>query len=132
MSIELDRILAALSPIAFEEKEIRFALESVKTRYRKGSDLRFGHPHCASTVEELTRSYNAGLLFMFSQYQLQSGFLFVKLGAGKSLFGWQKAVYASYLESELGSNEWSAGPVFKIWALAVTSLGNIYRGNGFE
>lgn len=132
LSVTLEKLLDTVSPIPFDESEVRLALESVKTRYKKGSDLRFGHPRVANTPAELERFYQGGLLFLFSQSQLESGFLFVKLSAGKSLFGRQKAVYASYLESELGSGEWVAGPVFKMWAIAVTSLGNLYRGNGFE
>ena len=117
--------------IPFTETELQMAVEACKTRLRKGSDLALGNPRHGSELSYYLSRAEQDALFFQSQHQLDCGFLFVKLAAGTSLFGKQKAVYASYLEEPLGADAWLSGPVFKSWSIASTSMGNVYRGNGF-
>lgn len=124
-------VIEASPAVPFSEKELRLAMDNVNLRRSKGSDLQFGHPVYIFDTGEVVKSAQEGRIFMRSDTQLLSGFLFLKLNAGQTLFGKQKAVYASYIEPVLGVGEWTAGPVFKSWLTAITSIGNIYRANGY-
>ncbi len=125
-------ILKSSPAIPFSENELRMAMDAIKLRVSKGSDLQFGHPAYVADPQAFVAAAKDGFVFMHSDDQLSAGFLFVKLSAGRSLFGKQKAVYASYTETILGDDNWAAGPVFRSWVQAITSIGNIYRAYGFS
>ncbi|WP_333815806.1 hypothetical protein [Tabrizicola sp.] len=118
--------------IPFTENEVRTAMEAVKVRRGKGADLSIGHPMFSEGGAGVIEAAQDGMLFFFSPHQLKTAFLFLKLDAGRGLFGGQKAVFASYVASDLDADEWDVGVVFKMWGIAVTSIGNVYRGNGFK
>lgn len=132
MHQEVAQIIKTARTIPFTEPELRKAMDSIKVRKSKGTDLTFGHPHCTATGPEIIKSAMNGAIFLYSPEQLSAGFLFVKLDAGRSLFGGQKAVYASYYQSELHEDQWFAGTTFKSWMIALTSIGNIYRSEGYK
>lgn len=131
MFISLEQIGAATSRIPFTDIEIQALIEGVKVRRGKGTDLCVGMPHLATNGEEIREMASDGVIMLHSPEQLETKFLFAKCNAGKSLFGRQKCVYASYI-CDLHSDEWTVGPVFKMWAMAVTSIGNIYRSQGYR
>lgn len=131
MLLTYQAIIEQSNAIPFSDKEMQAAIFAVKTRRSKKHDLAFGHPNIAMDGAAVKRVADVGVLLFYSQIQLLQGFMFVKLNAGRSLFGRQKAVYACYLEAELGSDEWTQALIFKSWNIAITSMGNVYRGNGF-
>jgi hypothetical protein len=101
-------------------------------RRSKGTDLVIGHPKFIESAEAFLGATQEGLMLLHSPHQLESAFLFVKLDAGRGLLGGQKAVFASYIASDLDADAWAPGAVFKMWAMAVTSIGNLYRHEGFQ
>lgn len=113
MQATFEDILRVSSAIEFTENEFRLAMTNIQTRRGKGTDLSMGHFKIASRPEAILEAARQGFILMHSEQQLDSGFLFVKLSAGISFFGRQKAVYACYVECPLGSDEWLSGPVFK-------------------
>ncbi|NKM65331.1 hypothetical protein GFL58_30920 [Rhizobium leguminosarum bv. viciae] len=117
--------------IPFTKTELEMAIGHVKDRRAKGHDLHTGHPTIASRGKDMVEAAEEGCFFYHSPEQLNAAWLFVKLNAGKGLLGGQKSVYASYFATDLLSDSWTAGPVFKMWAMAITSIGNIYRGYGY-
>jgi len=127
-----EEICRGKSLVPYTENETRQAMQAVKQRRSKGGDLLIGHPRFAPDGPAVLEWASQGVVFMNSQIMLKSGFLFLKLNGGKSLFGRQKAVFASFLASTIDEDQWDAGPVFKLWPLATTSIGNVYRGNGFR
>jgi hypothetical protein len=131
MTLALDDILLGSRLIPFSSTELRAAIEAVKVRRKKGSDLSVGHPVMNVNGSGVLEGANNGILFFHSPQQLQVAFLFVKLDAGRGLLGGQKAVFGSYISADLHEDDWGVGPVFKMWGIAVTSMGNVYRGNGF-
>lgn len=132
MTRSLMEVVSGSRRISFTENEVRIAMEAVKVRRGKGSDLSIGHPKYSEGGAGVIRAAQDGMMFFYSPHQLMTGFLFVKLDAGRGLFGGQKAVFASYVASDLETDEWDVGVVFKMWGIAVTSMGNVYRGNGYK
>lgn len=120
------------SPIPFNKNEMQLAIRWVKKNRDRRNDLIIGHPESGTTSEEILFTANLGYIFMTSRTQLNASFLYLKLNAGTSLFGRQKAVYASFHEGPVADGSWEQGPVFKLWPLAFTAIGNVYRGAGFR
>lgn len=131
MHIEAKQIEAITSRIPFTAREMKIAMEAVQTRRQKGTDLTLGDPADNRSEDAFAASLENGVMIMHSSAQLRKRFMFVKCNAGRSLFGRQKSVYASYL-AELDADDWMVGPVFKMWPIAVTSIGNIYRAEGYR
>ncbi len=131
MTRTLMDVVSGSRPIPFTESEIRTAMEAVKVRRGKGSDLSIGHKKFGEGGAGVMKAAQEGLLFFHSPMLLKSAFLFVKLDAGRGLLGGQKAVFGSYIATDLEADEWEVGTVFKMWGIAVTSIGNIYRAYGY-
>jgi len=122
----------SFSPIPFEKKEVQGAMTWVKKNLDRGNDLIIGHPVSGVVGDEVLSAANRGYFFMTSHIQLNASFLYLKLNAGTSLFGRQKAVYACFHEGPVGDGAWAPGPIYKSWLIAVTSIGNVYRGGGYR
>ena len=129
MFCTLDDILRTSLRLPFEEGELQFLVSFAKKCHGRGHDLRLGDRDNHTNVDSFVDATKDGLCFSYSQSMLQTKFLFVKCSAGRGLLGGQKAAYGSYLQS-FGEETWGIGPVFKSWSIAVTSIGNVYRGNG--
>jgi hypothetical protein len=127
----MNKIVQNARRVAYTPVEMNMAVETTKMRKSKGTDLRLGHPRHVTDAKDFAEAAAEGIIFMHSPEQLSTCFMFVKLDGGRSLFGRQKAVYASYM-GDLHDDAWATGPVFKSWGIATTSIGNIYRGNGFR
>jgi hypothetical protein len=120
------------SPIPFNENEMKLAIRWIKKNRDRQNDLIIGHPESGTASEDVLFAANLGYIHMTSGNQLNASFLYLKLNAGTSLFGRQKAVYASFHEGPVGDGSWEQGPMFKSWPLAFTAIGNVYRGAGFR
>ena len=129
---QLSQIISTTRRVPFTQKEIGSVIDTIKYRHSKGTDLSLGHPRFAGDPTIFRESASEGTLFLHSPEQLATGFLFIKLDAGRSLFGRQKAVFASFIGSELFEDQWFTGTTFKSWMIALTSIGNIYRDQGYR
>lgn len=125
-------IIEGARRVPFSEGEVRALIDAVKIRRTKGTDLSVGHPLFTREKDDVIEAANEGVIFLHSPEQLAAGFLFLKLDAGRGLFGGQKAVFASYVGTDLRQDEWEAGTTFKSWLIATTSIGNIYRSEGYR
>lgn len=130
MFCEFEDILKTSSRLPFDERELKMLVSFTKKCLSRGHDLRLGSGKTPASVNDFIEGTNDGLCFSFSPGKLQTRFLFVKCSAGRGFFGGQKATYGSYLQS-FGEDKWGIGPIFKSWSVAITSIGNVYRGNGF-
>ena len=126
----LDDILKTTVRLPFTDQELKIFIDATKRRHSNGHDLRFGDGVLLTDKNEFLAATKDGLCFSFSPKQLEVRFLFVKCDGGKGLWGGQKAVYNSYLQ-HFHEDTWAIGAVFKLWAIAATSIGNVYRGNNF-
>lgn len=70
-----------------------------------------------------------GVIVISSPSQIERDFVFVKLNAGKGLFGGQKTLYGSYLGS-VHEDKFLPSTTFKFLGVALTSINNIYRSIG--
>lgn len=120
------------SPISFSENDMQLAIRWIKKNRDRENDLMMGHPEIGFSSDEIQFAANLGHIYMTSSTQLNASFLYLKLNAGTSFFGRQKAVYASFHEGPVGSGSWEQGPIYKSWPIAFTSIGNVYRGTGFR
>ena len=99
---------------------------------RGGREEEFSTPRRAHDGEDAQRLLGVGRVFaLCSPSQLNMNFLFLKCDGGRSFFGRHKAVYPSFVGSHRDDG-WIVGPTFKSYGLAITSIGNAYRGNGFR
>jgi len=124
-------VLRTTARIPFTGNEIEQSLVVLQQGQAKGRDYYCGAagiPFSASDIEEARRD---GLVFISSPVQLEQDFLFVKCDGGRSIFGNQKAVFKSYVGSP-GHDEWMVGTTFTRWLMALTSIGNVYRGCGYS
>ncbi|BCG94181.1 hypothetical protein MesoLj131a_30450 [Mesorhizobium sp. 131-2-1] len=90
-----------------------------------------GAPGIVDNGKQFVELAGEGIVIFTSQHQLNASFLFTKNDAGRSLFGNQKAVYTAYVNG-FNDDEWGVGSVFKMWTMAMTSIGNVYRHHGFS
>ncbi len=72
--------------------------------------------------------FGNGLLILGSK-ALDRTFLFLKIDAGRGLFGGQKFRYQTYLGSP-SDDLWTPGPSFGLFITALTSINNVYRSEG--
>lgn len=131
MELTLERITSGSRLIPFTEHELRAAMENVKLRRSKGTDLSIGHPRFCPDAQSTVDAANEGIIFLHSPVLLETCFAFTKADAGRGFFGGQKAVFPTYVSDDLYLDSWTPGSTFKSWVIALTSIGNVYRGNGF-
>lgn len=129
--LTFEQIGHSTNRLAMTDMDVEAVLQSLKIGNQKGRDLQIGHPDLCNTTSDFLAAANEGFCFLSSPQQLQTSFLFVKIDAGRSIFGKQKASYMSYI-SGLTDNEWAVGSVFKYLTLGVTGIGNIYRQEGYR
>lgn len=128
----LEQIIGSARTLPFTQSEGYIALDTIKLRHAKGTDLSLGHPLYTHSLADYLEAANEGAILLHSPEQLSAGFLFIKSDAGRGLLGGQKAVYASYYGSELSEDAWFAGAIFKSFRIAATSIGNLYRAEGYR
>ncbi|TIX44111.1 MAG: hypothetical protein E5W97_02615 [Mesorhizobium sp.] len=129
--VSFDDIVRTSTRIAFTENDLTVAASVLKAGREKDRDLVMGATGIAANGQEFLDLANRGIVVFTSRHQLNASFLFTKNDAGRSLFGSQKAVYTAYVNS-FDDDEWAVGSVFKMWTMAMTSIGNVYRGNGYR
>ena len=81
-------------------------------------------------MENKTREFLEDGLLMLELPALNMGMLYVKIHAGKGLFGGEKNTYNVYFDDTNTGDIWSPGPVFKSYLLAITGINNIFRSEG--
>jgi len=121
--ITFEAIRATTNRVPFSESDRHFLMGYLRTCQSKGRDLHI-------TRFEGNESSD-GILMMSSPTMLQRDFLFVKCNAGRGLFGGQKVTCNSYVGSAQGGG-WMIGPTFRYVTVALTSVTNIYLGEGFR
>lgn len=129
--VKLGEIMRTTSRLPFSKGETELMAEVLKRGRAKGRDYYFGtvaEPFRAADIES---SLNDGLAVIASPSQLRQDFLFVKCDGGRSIFGSQKAVFKSFI-GEASLDEWTVGTTFSKWVLAITGIGNVYRGSGLR
>lgn len=121
-------ILKTTSRLSFSESEIRLLIDVTKKRHKQGHDLQLGDGLMMTGVADFMSAAGDGLCFLHSPNQLGIRFLFAKCNAGRGLLGGQKAVFNSYIQDS-DEEAWTIGATFKVWGIAATSIGNLYRAN---
>jgi len=124
-------IVRSTNRIPFNDNDFTVVTSVLKAGRAKGRDLVAGAPGITKSGGDFLDMASKGILVFTSLHQLQTSFLFTKNDAGRSLFGTQKAVYTSYVGG-LDDDEWATGSVFKLWTVAMTSIGNVYRHQGYR
>ena len=72
--------------MAYTPIEVSMALKAIKARRSRGTDLTVGHPRFVTNADEFTEAASEGVVFMHTSEQLSTGFMFIKLDAGRSFF----------------------------------------------
>lgn len=128
--LSLDQIDQSTNRLPFTDDEMRFLVSFIKSSWKKGRDVRLDPTLMGTRGDEIFSIASDGFIVINSA-ALDLKLLFAKVDAGKGLFGGQKAAFISYLCS-LSEMDWTIGTTFKSWPIAVTSIGNIYRGTGLR
>ncbi|WP_319237474.1 hypothetical protein [uncultured Propionivibrio sp.] len=124
----MTEILNATRRLPFEMLELQQFSNLVAANQRSGLDTRAsGTMGDERTVIEMLQD---GVMILWCREMLGIDVVFVKLDGGKGFFGGQKSLFATYIGSEV-HDDFSPGPTFKMWGMALTSINNIYRGHGF-
>ncbi|MCJ7995244.1 hypothetical protein J5N58_12235 [Rhizobium cremeum] len=129
-TLTIEQIDQSTNRLPFSEKEIFTLIEFVKLSRKKGRDLQTGARNLAATAEHVLQLAQEEGIIAINSAILGMEVLFAKVDAGRSFFGGQKAAYISYVNT--GDDEWAVGTTFNSWPIAVTSIGNIYRGMGYR
>lgn len=129
--VTFDTILATTNRLSFDNNELKVVIEGVKARRERGTDLCMGDPVLTPEWDAVKKAAENGVVFLHSPEMLRKRFAFVKVNAGRGLFGRQKAAFNWYL-GDLDHDDWTAGGVATNWAMAVTSIGNVYRFEGYR
>ena len=116
-------IINSTRRIPYTDTEQYALIKYLDTALRNNLDIRL------SVLAGDGKALAADGVILLSSNALHSDFLFIKVDAGRSIFGRQKANYYSYLgDNNLG--KFSPGPSFRSFAIAITSINNIYRAMG--
>lgn len=124
----MEMVLEMTKRVPFEDKELMALIEFVKANQRNGLDTNFHQ--IAHDLETIREGMSMGFMLLSSPVMLETDIMFAKLDGGRGFFGGQKSVYATYI-SPANRDDFSPGPTFKMWAMALTSINNVYRGEGF-
>lgn len=124
----LANALASSNRVPFSSYELNFTADWM-LRYRtKYPGLQLGFLNSDYEPGENEELMSQGV-FAICSHPLDAGFVFFKCNAGRGIFGNQKSVYPSFIHDPLDGTL-SVGAIFKRWEIALTSIGNIYRGVG--
>lgn len=123
----LDEIVRTSNRLPFTEGHIQSLLTTVKKQNEKGLLVRL-HPQFTASPEEAIEGMRDGI-FVLTCPQIQSDFVFTCESAGKGLFGGQKRAFKVFI-GDLEQDDFSAATSFKSFAIAITSINNIFRSEG--
>lgn len=124
--IGLKEILSATLRLPYTAADTQAVANYLTFNLNKGLDTQL-NPWWTENSDVYLRE---GCLIISSPIQLVHDFVFIKLNAGKGLFGGQKSAYGSYLGS-VDNDSFTPGTTFKLFGIALTSINNIYRGVGY-
>lgn len=120
--ISLTDIHKATSRCSYTARELEMLVNHLEANHRKGLDTVLNTLCDEDTVKD-------GILIISSPEQIGRDIVLVKLNAGKGLFGGQKAAYGFYL-GMVEYDSYQPGATYKHFAVAITSINNIYRAIG--
>lgn len=120
----LENVLASTRRIPFDSFDAQILLAYLQAAVRNGLDIKLD----ASNEKDMKEMFADGAMLLKSEC-LERCFLFLKIDAGRGLFGGQKTHVLSFL-GHIYKNELLAGPSFKSLAVAISSINNIFRGVG--
>ncbi|WP_143831212.1 hypothetical protein [Octadecabacter temperatus] len=123
----IDEIQRTSNLLPFEAKHTQFLLSVLKKQHSKGLVVRF-HPEFTQSAQAALDGMDKGV-FVLTCPQIESDFVFTCENAGQGLFGRQKRVFKVY-DGDFALDEFSAASTFKSFALAATSINNIFRHVG--
>jgi hypothetical protein len=126
----LANALTTTSRIPFSEFEVKFTIEFLRISLSKGRDLQLGLLRDPLRHGEIESILKDGIFLIFSR-ALEHDFVFLKCDGGRNFWGRQKSVFATYVGSE-ADGELVVGATFTNWALALSSVGNVFRGYGLR
>ena len=121
----LDEIKRTTMRSAFTEKQLQQFLD-LKERDINTSRAAVFH----RLMENNTREFLEDGLLMLELPALSKGILYVKIHAGRGLFGGEKNTYNVYFDDTSTGDIWTPGPVFKSYLLAIAGINNIFRSEG--
>ncbi len=119
--VSLEAIIDATNRIAFTNSDTRAIIDYIKMSNSKGYDISV-HTRLQGSVKEALQD---GFI-MLQSYSLDMDFVFINANGGKGLLGGQKRSVLSFVGSA-ENDQFLAGTTFKILAIALTSINNIYR-----
>ena len=117
----LDSIMSSSNRVHFSQGDGQHMIALLKKFAQMGRRLNL-HPIMMGSVEE---AFNDGLIVLRAE-DLETDFAFVKVSAGKGLFGGEKARVMTYV-GQVSDDELMPSTLFKNLATALTSVHAVYR-----
>lgn len=119
-----EKIMESTNRLPFNNLDGGLLIAYLKRSARKGLDIRV-HQCMKGTVQE---AFADGIMALTST-TLDVDFVFVKINGGKGLFGGQKSNILSFV-GQVELNELMPGTSFKNFMMALSSINNVFRGEG--
>lgn len=121
--ISQEQILSSTRRLPFLQSDLDVAFHFIQRNNANSLDTQV-----AGDQSEIFERLKSGSLLLRSR-SMNTDVLYVKIDGGKGFFGGQKSLFASYV-GDCDSDQFEAGPVFKSWIQALTSMNNLYRAAG--
>lgn len=126
-SCTFEEIMRTSNLVPFEDNHTSLLVTLLKKQHQKGLIVRF-HPKYTPTTAVALDGMSTGY-FVLNCPQINSDFVFTCENGGKGLFGGQKRIYKVFL-ADAGEADFSAVSSFKSFAIAISSINNIFRHAG--
>jgi hypothetical protein len=120
----LDSIMTSSNRTHFTQSDGQHMISTLKQFAQSGRRLNL-HPIMVGSVQE---AFNDGLIVLRAE-DLETDFAFVKVSAGRGLFGGQKSRVMAYVGS-IEHDELMPSTLFKNLVTALASVHGIYRSQG--
>ncbi|MEJ6402055.1 hypothetical protein [Yoonia sp. 2307UL14-13] len=124
----VDEVLRTSNRLPFKDSDVDTVFLVMRKQNQRGLEVHF-HPSFATAREQAVAGMKEGF-FVLSCPQIQSDFIFVCENAGKGLFGRQKRSYRLFL-GDIGKDNFSAVNSFRVFTIALTSINNVFRHEGW-
>ena len=123
----LQDIVKTANFVPFSDTHIQDIVRHVSKQNAKGLLVRF-HPKFTASGAEALEAMRDGI-FVLSCPQIACDFVYTCENGGKGLFGAQKRIFKVYA-GDFEANDFTASNSFKSFAIAITSINNIFRHEG--
>jgi len=126
-SIGLETIKQSTTRLPYQANDKDTVLHFLKREQRNGLIVQY-HPAMGATKEAFVDSFRDGVIIL-SCPQIETDFVCVVEDNGRGLFRGQKRRFRVFL-GDANSDDFTPGPSFRFLNAALSSLNNIFRGNG--